>query len=82
VVTSSEAVAALDRQLAEAPGADSWVRRGLALSSHARIGEALRAAGYGEVRPCEPTADAVLDALAASRAGLPAQAPGEKAGAR
>jgi uroporphyrinogen III methyltransferase/synthase len=82
VVTSSEAVAALDRQLAEAPGAKGWVRQGLALSSHPRIGEALRAAGYGEVRPCEPTADGVMDALVTSDAGPPAEAQRAKAGAR
>jgi uroporphyrinogen III methyltransferase/synthase len=69
VLTSSEAVATLDRQLAEAPDLKSWLRRGRALGSHARIAQALVAAGYSDVRECEPTAQGVLEAIdAAGRA--------------
>jgi uroporphyrinogen-III synthase len=63
VVTSSEAVAALDRQLEHAPEARAWLREGLALCSHPRIAQALQAAGYTRVDECEPTASGVLDAV-------------------
>ena len=66
VVTSSEAVGALDRQLEHTPEARAWLREGLALCSHPRIAQALRAAGYARVSECEPTASAVLDAIAQS----------------
>jgi uroporphyrinogen-III synthase len=65
VITSSEAVAALDRQLGETPDAPAWLRQGLALCSHPRIAQALHSAGYGEVLECEPSAQGVLDALGA-----------------
>jgi uroporphyrinogen-III synthase len=67
ILTSSEAVAALDRQLAEAADAKAWLRQGVALCSHPRIAQALRAAGYGQVLECEPSAAAVLDAIAGAR---------------
>jgi uroporphyrinogen-III synthase len=63
VVTSSEAVAALDRQFAETPQARAWLRQGLALCSHSRIASALRAAGYSTVRECEPSASSLLEAM-------------------
>jgi uroporphyrinogen-III synthase len=63
LVTSSEAIAALDRQFAEAPDAKAWLRQGLALCSHARIANALRAAGYASVRECEASASGVLEAM-------------------
>jgi uroporphyrinogen-III synthase len=66
VVTSSEAVAALDRQLEHTPEARAWLREGLALCSHPRIAQALRAAGYARVSECEATAPGVLDAIAQS----------------
>jgi len=69
ILTSSEAVAALDRQLAEAPDAKAWLRQGLALCSHPRIAQALRAAGYGQVVECEPSAPAVLEAIGLARHG-------------
>ena len=69
VVTSSEAVAALDRQLAEAPDARAWLRQGLALCSHVRIAQALRAAGYVEVHECEPLAADVLQAIRGAARG-------------
>lgn len=66
LVTSSEAVGALDRQLEQTPEARAWLREGLALCSHPRIAQALRAAGYARVSQCEPTAAGVLDAIAQS----------------
>ncbi|MBV8209377.1 MAG: uroporphyrinogen-III synthase [Burkholderiaceae bacterium] len=67
LVTSSEAVAALDRQFAQAPDEKAWLRSGLALCSHPRIAQALRAAGYGDVRECEASASAVIEAIAPRR---------------
>jgi len=69
LVTSSEAVAALDRQLGESPEAKAWLREGLALCPHPRIAQALRAAGYAEVIECELSAAAVVDAIRNSRRG-------------
>jgi len=66
VVTSSEAVGALDRQLEQTPEARAWLRESLALCSHPRIAQALRAAGYARVSQCEPTVSGVLDAIAQS----------------
>jgi uroporphyrinogen-III synthase len=63
IVTSSEAVAALDRQFSETPGAKAWLRQGLALCSHPRIANALRTAGYALVRECEVSASGVLEAM-------------------
>jgi uroporphyrinogen-III synthase len=84
IVTSSEAVAALDRQLGETPDAKAWLRQGLALCSHPRIEQALRSAGYSEVRECEPTASGVLGAIAGpafAPDASPAEARSAKAGA-
>ncbi len=81
LVTSSEVVAALDRQLADETDARAWLRQGLALGSHARIVEALRAAGYGDVRECEATADGVLQAMGVSAEAAGTQALVAKAGA-
>jgi len=67
LVTSSEAVAALDRQFAQAPEEKAWLRGGVALCSHPRIAQALRAAGYGDVRECEASALAVIEAIAGRR---------------
>jgi uroporphyrinogen III methyltransferase/synthase len=63
VLTSSEAVAALDRQLAEAPDIKAWLRRGRVLCSHPRIVQAAQSAGYGEARECEPTVASVLNEI-------------------
>jgi uroporphyrinogen-III synthase len=63
IFTSSEAVAALDGQFADAPDTKASLRQGLALCSHPRIAQVLRAAGYDNVRECEPSAPAVLDAI-------------------
>ncbi len=78
IVTSSEAVGALDRQFAETPDTKAWLRQGLALCSHPRIADALRAAGYTVVRECEPSASGVVDAIdgacCSERSPRPAQA--------
>ena len=74
IVTSSEAVAALDRQFSETPDAKAWLRQGLALCSHPRIANALRAAGYAVVRECELSASGVLEAM--DSAGADAGGPG------
>jgi len=77
IVTSSEAVAALDRQFAETPDAKAWLRQGLALCSHPRIVNALRAAGYGAVRECEPSASSVLDAIDGACCGQSSPRPAQ-----
>lgn len=74
IVTSSEAVAALDRQFCETPDAKAWLRQGLALCSHPRIANALRAAGYAAVRECELSTSGVLEAM--DSAGADAGGPG------
>jgi uroporphyrinogen-III synthase len=72
VVSSTEAVAALDRQLGESPEARAWLRQGPALCSHPRIAQALRAAGYADVIECELSAAGVADAIGGFRRGRPA----------
>jgi uroporphyrinogen III methyltransferase / synthase len=69
IVTSSEAVAALDRQFSETPEAKAWLRQGLALCSHPRIANALRTAGYAMVLECELSASGVLEAMDGAGAG-------------
>jgi uroporphyrinogen-III synthase len=49
VFTSTEAVAALDEQVAAKRGADRWLREGRALATHPRIRERLLDAGYRTV---------------------------------
>lgn len=72
VFTSSEAVAALDRQLAVEPGAPAWLRSGTALASHERIRDRLLAAGYTQVELTPADDDALqarLELLQRSRSG-------------
>lgn len=64
LVTSSEAVDVLLRQIDRA-GARDWLRAGLALATHARIAERLRAAGFARVALAAPRADAIVAALGA-----------------
>lgn len=64
LVTSSEAVAVLVRQFDRA-GARDWLRAGVALATHARIAERLRAAGFARVLLAAPNADAIMAALGA-----------------
>jgi uroporphyrinogen-III synthase len=63
VVTSSEAVAALDSQLEQAADLQAWLRQGLVLASHPRIAQALSTAGYGRVQQCEPEILQVAEAI-------------------
>lgn len=63
LVTSSEAVGALDRQLADRADQQRWLRGGLALCTHERIGRALRDAGYRRVALCEPSVDSLREAI-------------------
>ncbi|MEW5881641.1 MAG: uroporphyrinogen-III synthase [Pseudomonadota bacterium] len=62
LVTSSEAVDVLVRQI-ERAGAPGWLQAGLALATHARIAERLRAAGFARVALAAPRADAIVDAI-------------------
>lgn len=62
LVTSSEAVDVLVRQIDRA-GAPGWPRAGLALATHARIADRLRAAGFARVVLAAPRADAIVDAI-------------------
>ncbi|MCX8114288.1 MAG: uroporphyrinogen-III synthase [Burkholderiaceae bacterium] len=62
VVTSSEAVDVLVRQI-ERAGALEWLHAGLALATHARIAERLRAAGFARVALAAARADAIVDAI-------------------
>lgn len=64
LVTSSEAIAVLVRQIDRA-GAREWLRAGLVLATHARIAERLRAAGFARVLLAAPRADAIAAALGA-----------------
>jgi uroporphyrinogen-III synthase len=63
VVTSSEAVDAVQGQLAPDSVAFAALRAGPALASHARIAQRLRAAGYADVRQCAPDAAAIVAEL-------------------
>jgi uroporphyrinogen-III synthase len=63
VFSSSEAVEALDRQIASVAGADAWLRAGTALATHPRIAARLLAAGYTRAIECEADDDAVLAQL-------------------
>lgn len=63
LVTSTEAVEALDRQFDQAADERAWLRHGAALCTHARIAAALQTAGYGRVVQCEPTPASVLQAM-------------------
>ena len=64
LVTSSEAIEVLVRQIDRA-GARDWLRAGLALATHERIAERLRAAGFARVALAAPRADAIVAALGA-----------------
>ena len=61
--TSSEAVAAFDRQVNRIPGAATWLRQGRALASHPRIAAQLLAAGYTRVEVSTPDNESVLAQL-------------------
>lgn len=57
--SSSGAIEALDRQLAEVAGARAWLRQGTGLATHPRIAQRLHAAGFKATR-IVPTDDDVL----------------------
>jgi uroporphyrinogen-III synthase len=61
VVASSEAVDAIARQLDPVVG-PAWTRAALALASHERIAERLRAAGFTDVRRVAPEVEAIRNA--------------------
>jgi len=63
IFSSSEAVDALDRQLAVWSGAPSWLRRGIAIATHERVAEKLLAAGYTRVELSAPDDDALMARL-------------------
>jgi len=63
VITSSDAVDALSDMLGGLPGVLAALRSGIALASHPRIAERLRAAGFTRVAECPPDATAILTAL-------------------
>jgi uroporphyrinogen-III synthase len=63
VVASSEAVDAVVEQLDALAGA-AWTRSALALASHERIAQRLRAAGFNEVKLVAPEVDAIRKAIA------------------
>jgi len=61
--TSSEAVDALDRQVAAVGGAQAWLRAGAALATHPRIAERLLAAGYKRIQSVAADDAAVIAQL-------------------
>jgi uroporphyrinogen-III synthase len=63
VFSSSEAVEALDRQLAVVAEAPAWLRRGVAVATHARVAEQLLAAGYTQVELSAADDDALMARL-------------------
>ena len=63
LISSSEAIDALDRQLNAVAGAAQWLRSGLALATHPRIAEQLLAAGYTRVELAESDHDALFARL-------------------
>lgn len=63
VISSSDAVDALEAMLASQPAALQALRTGPALASHPRIAERLRAAGFGRVAVCALETDAIIGLL-------------------
>lgn len=63
IFSSSEAIAALDRQVDSVADAASWLRRGVAVATHPRIRESLLAAGYRHVELSAPEDDALIARL-------------------
>ena len=63
VFSSSEAVDALDRQMAGIEGAREWLRQGVAIATHERIRDRLLGAGYTRVELSAPDDDAVVARL-------------------
>jgi uroporphyrinogen-III synthase len=63
VVSSSEAVDAVERQLSGVAGAVTWIKQGVALATHARIRDRLLDAGYGQVELTPADDDAIVARL-------------------
>ncbi len=63
IFSSSEAIDALDRQVAPVKGAARWLRHGTAIATHPRIRERLLAAGYKRVELSESGDDALITRL-------------------
>jgi len=63
IISSSDAVDALEAMLADQPAVLQALRAGPALASHPRIAERLRAAGFERVAVCAPEADAIIGLL-------------------
>jgi uroporphyrinogen-III synthase len=61
--SSSEAIAALDRQVAAVADAAAWLRRGIAIATHPRIRDGLLAAGYRRVEMADPDDDVLIGRL-------------------
>jgi uroporphyrinogen-III synthase len=67
VFSSSEAVAALDEQLRAIDGGSAFLRGGIALATHPRIVEGLRAAGYSRISATAAADDDVVAKLESLR---------------
>lgn len=67
IFSSSEAVAALDEQMQAIEGGSAFLRSGIALATHARVAERLRAAGYPRVLETAVADDAVIATLESLR---------------
>jgi uroporphyrinogen-III synthase len=65
VLTSSEAVAAQEEQLAGRPALLAALRAGIALASHPRIAAAAHAAGFAAIRTVPPDAEHIAATLVA-----------------
>jgi uroporphyrinogen-III synthase len=63
VLSSSEAVDALDRQMADIDGARGWLRQGVAIATHERIRDRLLGAGYTRVELSSADDDVVVARL-------------------
>jgi uroporphyrinogen-III synthase len=63
VVSSSEAVDAIERQLSAVAGAVTWIKQGVALATHARIRDRLLDAGYRQVELTPADDDAIVARL-------------------
>jgi len=68
--SSTEAVDALDRQVADVSGASAWLRRGIALATHPRIAQRLQAVGFTKVAVVSTDDDALLSKLESLQAEL------------
>jgi uroporphyrinogen-III synthase len=63
IMSSSEAVDALDRQMATIKGACGWLRQGVVVATHERIRERLLGAGYRHVELSASDDDAIVARL-------------------